>query len=94
MDDVFPGRRASKKVLDTLLLGPILFVLGDLVPKNVFMRVPGGLMRAFQPVLSVLRILFLPLSLPLVKLAGEGRRGPLREQPRVALRPRRASTSS
>jgi putative hemolysin len=72
VDDVFhPAGELSKKILDTILLGPILFVLGDLVPKNVFMRVPGGLMRAFEPVLSVLRIVFLPLSLPLVKVAGK-----------------------
>ena len=72
VDDVFhPAGELSKKILDTLLLGPVLFVLGDLVPKNVFMRVPGGLMRAFEPVLSVLRIVFLPFSLPLVRIAGK-----------------------
>ena len=72
VDEVFhPAGELSKKILDTLLLGPVLFVLGDLVPKNVFMRAPGGLMRAFEPVLSVLRIVFLPISLPLVRIAGK-----------------------
>lgn len=62
----------ARKILDTALLGPVLFVFGDLLPKNVFMRAPGGLMKAFEPMLSVVRMLFLPVAAPLVKLAGKG----------------------
>jgi putative hemolysin len=59
-----------RKLLDTALLGPVLFVLGDLVPKHVFLRAPSGLMMACQPLLSAVRTVFLPLAAPLVRLAG------------------------
>jgi putative hemolysin len=59
----------GRKVLDTLILGPVLFVFGDLLPKNVFMRAPGGLMRTFLPVLWLLNLVFRPFTYPIVKLA-------------------------
>jgi putative hemolysin len=64
------GDELTRKILDTALLGPILFVFGDLFPKNLFMKAPVGLMRTFEPVLSALRFVFLPLTKPLVRLAG------------------------
>jgi putative hemolysin len=72
VDEAFhAGGELSRKVLDTVLLGPLLFVFGDLLPKNVFMRAPGGLMRACEPLLSGLRLVFLPLAAPIVRIAGK-----------------------
>lgn len=65
-----PGLGAfGRTALDTALLAPVLFVLGDLLPKNVFMRSPGFLMSAFQPLLSFLNSLFRPLTWPIVRFA-------------------------
>jgi CBS domain containing-hemolysin-like protein len=85
VEHVTPGQGVlARKVIDTLILGPILFVLGNLVPKNVFLQAPSGLMVAFQPLLSGVRLLFLPLAVPLVKLASRATPGPGEDAPESA----------
>jgi CBS domain containing-hemolysin-like protein len=59
----------GRKLADTLFLVPVLFVFGDLVPKNVFMRAPSGLMRRVQPFLTALTALLSPLTWPIVRIA-------------------------
>src|SRR5204862_274210 len=47
----------------------------------VFLNPPSGLMRACQPLLSGVRLLFLPFAAPLVKLAGRAASGSLKGEP-------------
>ncbi len=58
----------TQKLVDTVVLAPVLFVCGDLLPKNVFLREPGRLMLIFQPLLRVTTWLFWPIVAPLVWL--------------------------
>lgn len=46
-----------------LLLAPVLFVYGELLPKDLFLKAPNRLLRAAGPLLLVFVVLFLPISL-------------------------------
>lgn len=60
--DLPPGTR---ELLVTLLLTPTVFLAGELVPKDVFRRRPHRFLFLSVPVLSVARVVFLPLALPI-----------------------------
>jgi CBS domain containing-hemolysin-like protein len=45
-----------------ILIAPILFVYGELLPKNLFYHAPTALLRACSPVFLLFTLLFLPVS--------------------------------
>jgi CBS domain containing-hemolysin-like protein len=50
------------ELLASFLLSPIVFVYGELLPKNVFFHAPNRLLRRVGPVVLVFVVLFGPLS--------------------------------
>lgn len=58
------------EVVLTLLLTPPLFLLGELLPKDLFRRRPHALVGVFAPVIASAKVLLLPLSLPLRLIDG------------------------
>jgi CBS domain containing-hemolysin-like protein len=55
-------------VLATMLLSPLIFLFGELLPKNLYYRAPLGLLRRDAPFFLLCYYLFLPLTLPLVQV--------------------------
>lgn len=60
----------SHQVLDwkrdaflAFVLSPTVFLFGELLPKDLYLRRPHSLMRVSAPVLMAFRVLFLPLEL-------------------------------
>ncbi len=58
-----PG--ASRELLLTAFLTPLVFLFGEVLPKDLFRRRPHSLLGAAAPLLAVSRVVFLPLTLPL-----------------------------
>lgn len=68
---------AAQEVVLTILLTPVLFLCGELLPKDLFRRRPHGLVGAIAPLLRITQIVTFPLGLllraivfPLEKLVG------------------------
>ena len=59
---------ATAELLGPVLMTPIVFVLGELLPKSLFYRAPYRLLTATRPFLLLAAILFSPISLVLVLL--------------------------
>ena len=57
-----------REIVLTALLTPLVFLFGELLPKDFFRRRPHSLLGAASPLLFVARIAFLPLALPLFAL--------------------------
>jgi putative hemolysin len=55
----------ARELVITATLTPMLFLLGDLLPKDAFRRRPYLLLRVASPVLWIARILLAPIVLPL-----------------------------
>ncbi|MEN1681595.1 MAG: CNNM domain-containing protein [Planctomycetota bacterium] len=53
-------------ILLTLAATPLLFILGELLPKKLFFRAPYRMLKRCAPALAVAGVLFLPFSLLLV----------------------------
>lgn len=53
-------------VVSTLLLAPVVFLFGELLPKNLYYRSPMRLLRKDAKLFGMFYYLFLPLSIPLV----------------------------
>ncbi len=51
------------ELLAPLMLAPVLFVYGELLPKNLFLQAPNRLLRLGSPLLLVFFVLLLPGSL-------------------------------
>lgn len=61
---LFVGRaRSVAELLAPLLLAPILFVYGELLPKNLFYHAPNRLLRNVGPFFLVSAILFVPVGI-------------------------------
>ena len=58
----FPGV-AMAELLTTLAITPVVFICGELLPKQLFFRAPYRLLRRCAPGLVVAAILFAPFSL-------------------------------
>jgi putative hemolysin len=58
----------STELVVTGLLVPVVFLLGELIPKDVFRRRPHLFLTLATPILGAARILLLPISLPLQAL--------------------------
>jgi len=53
-------------VVTTLLFAPVIFLFGELMPKNLFFLAPTELLRKSEKKIRACYYLFLPVSLPLV----------------------------
>lgn len=56
---------AWREVVVTVLLTPPLFLLGELLPKDLFRRRPHALVGLVAPVIAVVQVLLFPLTFPL-----------------------------
>ncbi len=74
------GRVAPVALIDTLIVTPVLFVFGDVVPKNLFRRYADVLMPSAGRWLAVARSAFSPVVFVLNRLSG-GRRAIERRLP-------------
>lgn len=63
VEDYSPKAGAGGEILATLLLSPLIFILGDLTPKNLFFSAPNRLMRRISPLLLVFVVAFAPITL-------------------------------
>ena len=59
---LFPGGGHAAELIAPLVLAPILFVYGELLPKNLFLQAPNRLLRRAGPLLLVFVVLFYPVS--------------------------------
>lgn len=50
------------ELLAPILMSPIVFVYGELLPKNLFLHAPNRLLRLAGPLFLIFTILFLPLA--------------------------------
>jgi putative hemolysin len=79
LDHVLPvSQDVVRRLVDTAVITPILFVFGDLGPKDAFLRRPTLLMRRYEPALTFVRSLGALVATPLLALAerfGGGRGG-------------------
>lgn len=50
------------EIVATLLLAPVLFVYGELLPKNLFLHAPNRLLKLGGPLFLVFVVLFFPIS--------------------------------
>ena len=57
-------------ILGTLAISPIVFLFGELMPKNLYFRSPHGRLLRNAPLFQVFFYLFAPLSGPLTLLTG------------------------
>ncbi len=60
-DRQFPGSELAG-VLVPLAFTPLVFVYGELLPKNVFFAAPNRMLRRCAPALAVAGVVFLPVS--------------------------------
>jgi len=63
-----PNSGGWLEILGTLLLSPLVFVFGELIPKNLYLTAPHHLLRRSAGLFRVCYWVFLPISLPLVGL--------------------------
>lgn len=61
-DVLFSQYGQFAQMIMPLVASPILFVYGELLPKNLFMQAPNRLLRAVGPMFLVFAVLFAPLS--------------------------------
>jgi len=59
----FPVPPVAREVVLALLLTPAFFLLGELLPKDLFRRRPHGLVGAIAPVLAGTKVVTLPAAL-------------------------------
>jgi CBS domain containing-hemolysin-like protein len=64
-DRLFPSGGALASVVIPILLAPLMFLCGDLLPKNVFFNAPNRLMRRCTPLLAVSAVAFAPVTVVL-----------------------------
>ena len=57
------------EIVATILMTPVIFIFGELLPKSLYYRSPFSLMRQGASAFSKFFYLFLPLSYPLILVA-------------------------
>lgn len=57
------GASAAAELMATILMTPIVFVFGELLPKHWFFQAPYRLLNRVRPLLLIATVLFLPISL-------------------------------
>ena len=60
------GRGLAAELIAPIALAPVLFVYGELLPKNLFLRAPNRLLHKGGPVFLFCTVLLLPVSMLLV----------------------------
>lgn len=60
---IFVGEGHTAELIAPLVLAPVLFVYGELLPKNLFLSAPNRLLRWGGPLFLLFVPLFLPVSL-------------------------------
>jgi putative hemolysin len=60
---IYPTEGASAELLGTVMTTPVVFVLGELLPKYLFYQAPYQLLHAARPLLVFFTVLFAPVSL-------------------------------
>lgn len=60
---LFPTAGAAAEIFASMALAPILFVGGELMPKNLFFNAPNRLMRRCSPLIVACVVLFAPVTL-------------------------------
>ncbi|MCH2202531.1 MAG: CNNM domain-containing protein [Fuerstiella sp.] len=63
------GPAGGTEITTTLILAPIVFVFGELIPKSLYYRSPLSLLRHRSSTFRFFYYLFLPLSFPLTLIA-------------------------
>lgn len=63
---IWEGSGGTIEILATLLLTPVIFIFGELIPKSLFYRAPMSQLRAGARWFQGFYLLFLPVSLPLI----------------------------
>lgn len=58
----FPDGGALVALLGPILIAPVLFVFGELLPKQLFFEAPNRLLRRCAPALLFCTLLFLPIT--------------------------------
>ena len=61
-EELFDGSKVAD-MLAPLVLAPLVFIYGELLPKNLFFHAPNRLLLAGGPLFLACAVLFLPLSL-------------------------------
>ena len=56
------GASTTAELLGPMLMTPVVFVFGELLPKHLFYQAPYRLLRATRPFLLTATVLFLPIS--------------------------------
>lgn len=64
-DRISPHGGTLAELLATIVVAPIVFICGDLTPKNLFFSAPNRLMRRVSPALLAAAVLFAPLTIVL-----------------------------
>jgi putative hemolysin len=62
IDALSGGMSHTAELAAPLVIAPLLFVYGELVPKNLFLQAPNRLLRRFGPLVLLFTVLFLPIS--------------------------------
>jgi putative hemolysin len=63
-----PVPEGWREVVLTLLLAPPLFLFGDLLPKDMFLRRPHALVGLVAPGIALVKVLLWPLTAPLTAI--------------------------
>lgn len=60
---LYPSGGALVDVLGPIVIAPILFIFGELLPKNLFFEAPNRLLKRTAPGLMLCTILFAPITI-------------------------------
>lgn len=60
---LWSGESHLADLIAPMVLAPVLFIYGELLPKNLFLHAPNRLLRMVGPVFLVCVVLFLPVSI-------------------------------
>lgn len=63
---LMPGQSGWGEVVATLFVSPVVFICGEMLPKNLFFRAPLKLLRKNSILFRGFYLLFLPISFPLI----------------------------
>ncbi|MEL6895161.1 MAG: DUF21 domain-containing protein [Planctomycetota bacterium] len=65
VQSVFADGNAAAEIIGPMMMTPVVFVLGELLPKHLFYQAPYRLLQVATPILLTITILFLPITLVL-----------------------------
>lgn len=59
---MFPHNIQTAELLAPLLLAPVVFIYGELLPKHIFLEAPNRFLRRCAPALVIAGVLFAPIT--------------------------------